>query len=412
MGEDTSREELAAKIGRLIGMATRSEQIGELLAAGSAELRRPLAIVDANGAHLAGAPATGRGREAFLAAQAAARRGGGRGAGQTAWLIRPVLAGEQLLGYVSVGGQPQLTGSEQALLDALCSLFAGQLQRAALATAVCAERARALRRRLITDPGLTPAAAAEQAHIAGIALADRYWPAILVCEAGELDEVTLRGIADLAQRFGPESVVVPFDDRMAVVLLPDVAPGRQALPTLEHMVRLARGRPALHGVHGIAGETSVGLPELPAVVRSLERLRRYPQHESGALSVVDAGRFALNRLFHESLDRPYAAEFVRAQVGPIIAYDREHHTDLAETLQAALDHPNRDEAARAVSMHRNTFRRHLKQAITLVGIDLDDPDERLALHVALRLRRLLAIDQPSPGGSDRASLNPSDPAAR
>lgn len=412
MGGDTSREELAARIGRLVGVATRTEQIAELLAAGSAELRRPLAIVDANGAHVAGHPATGGGREALLAAQAAARRGGEPAAGQTAWLIRPVLAGERLLGYMSVGGQPPPAGSEQALLDALCALFAGSLQRAALATAVRAERARALRRRLITDPGLTTAVAAEQARAVGIVLAERYWPAILVCEAGELDEVTLSGIADLAQRFGPESVVVPFDDHMAVVLLPDVAPGQRALPTLEHMVRFARGRLAPQGARGIAGERSVGLPELPAVVRGLERLRHYPQHESAALSVVDAGRFALNRLFYESLDRPYAAEFVRAQIGSIIAYDREHDTDLAETLQAALDHLNRDEAARAVSMHRNTFRRHLKQAVELVGVDLDDPDERLALHVALRLRRLLAIDQPSPGDSDRASLNPGDPAAR
>lgn len=411
MGEGTSREELAARIGRLIGVATRTEQIDELLAAGSAELRRPLAIVDANGAHLAGAPATGGGRAALLAAQAAARRRGPRAAAQTAWLIRPVLAGEQILGYVSVSGQPQPTGAEQALLDALCSLFAGQLQRAALATAVCAERARALRRRLITDPALAPAVAAEEARAAGIALAERYWPAILVCEEGALDEVTLSGIADLAQRFGPQSVVVPFDDRMAVILLPDVAPGRHALPTLEHMVRLARSRRALHGVRGIAGETSVGLSELPAVVRGLERLRRYPQHESGALSVVDASRFALDRLFYESLNRPYAVEFVHAQMAAIIAYDREHHTDLAAILQAALDHPNRDEAARAVSMHRNTFRRHLNLAIELAGVDLDDPDERLALHVALRLRRLLAIDRPSPRDGDPASLNQGDPAA-
>lgn len=412
MGEDTSSEELAARIGRLIRVATHTDQIDDLLAAGSADLRRPLAIVDANGAHLAGAPATGGGREALLAAQAAARRGGEPTAGQTAWLIRPVLAGERLLGYMSAGGQPPPTVAEQALLDALCSLLAGSLRRAALATAVSAERARALRRRLITDPGLTPTVAAEQARAVGIALAERYWPAILVCEAGELDQVTLSGIADLAQRFGPESVVVPFDDHMAVVLLPDLAPDRQALPALEHMVRFARGRLAPHGARGIAADTSVGLRELPAVVRGLEPLRRYPQQDSAALSVVDAGRFALNRLFYESLDRPYAAEFVRAQIGAIIAYDREHRTDLAATLQAALDHPNRDEAARAVSMHRNTFRRHLKQAIQLVGVDLDDPDARLALHVALRLRRLLAIDQPSSGDSDRASLNPGDPAAR
>ena len=41
-------------------------------------------------------------------------------------------------------------------------------------------------------------------------------------------------------------------------------------------------------------------------------------------------------------------------------------------------------------MHRNTFRHRLHQTAEVLGATLDDPDERLAVHVALKLQRLLA----------------------
>jgi DNA-binding PucR family transcriptional regulator len=39
-------------------------------------------------------------------------------------------------------------------------------------------------------------------------------------------------------------------------------------------------------------------------------------------------------------------------------------------------------------MHRNTFRHRLRQAARLAGDPLDDPERRLALHVALKLHRM------------------------
>ena len=40
-------------------------------------------------------------------------------------------------------------------------------------------------------------------------------------------------------------------------------------------------------------------------------------------------------------------------------------------------------------MHRNTFRHRAHQAREVLGHTLDDPNVRLAVHVALKLRRLL-----------------------
>jgi hypothetical protein len=51
-------------------------------------------------------------------------------------------------------------------------------------------------------------------------------------------------------------------------------------------------------------------------------------------------------------------------------------------------------------MHRNTFRRHLTQALELVDTDLNDPDDRLTLLVALKLRRLLELPQQGTDAGD------------
>ena len=97
---------------------------------------------------------------------------------------------------------------------------------------------------------------------------------------------------------------------------------------------------------------------------------------------------ALRRLL-ATLDARSAIAFVEAQLAPLAAYDLEHGTTLERVLELALDHEDRATAARAAFMHRNTFRRQLGKARELLEADLDAPEERLAVHVALKLRRLV-----------------------
>lgn len=70
----------------------------------------------------------------------------------------------------------------------------------------------------------------------------------------------------------------------------------------------------------------------------------------------------------------------------VLAYDGEHGTDYARTLVCWFDAGcDMAEAARLLAVHPNTCRYRLKQARKHVGIDLDDPDERLVLWLQLRV---------------------------
>ncbi|QKV90726.1 helix-turn-helix domain-containing protein [Streptomyces sp. NA02950] len=69
----------------------------------------------------------------------------------------------------------------------------------------------------------------------------------------------------------------------------------------------------------------------------------------------------------------------------VLAYDAEHGTDYARTLVCWLDAGcDMARAAKLLAVHPNTCRYRLRQAQAHVGIDIDDPDERLVLWLQLR----------------------------
>jgi DNA-binding PucR family transcriptional regulator len=182
------------------------------------------------------------------------------------------------------------------------------------------------------------------------------------------------------------SVLVSVDRDAQALLVPDDAPGGPNRLRLVAAVRSVLG--AVHAVrpeaeiHAVVGDRITSRERLPLVAARLRRLARY-----AADDVVWARRYSLASLL-ETIDPRAAAGFVDGQLAFLRAYDREHGTNLERVLELALDHENRNTAARAAFMHRNTFRRQLAKALELIDVDLSCPEERLALHVALKMPAL------------------------
>jgi hypothetical protein len=102
-----------------------------------------------------------------------------------------------------------------------------------------------------------------------------------------------------------------------------------------------------------------------------------------------------------AIDRSSALAFVDEQVGPLLAYDGEHGSDLTDQLERALD----DRASQPLDPPTapRPLPAGVMQALDLLGADLDRPSDRLALHLALKLHRIHA---PQPGGRRRGVANP------
>lgn len=85
-----------------------------------------------------------------------------------------------------------------------------------------------------------------------------------------------------------------------------------------------------------------------------------------------------------------ARTFVDETLGKLVEYDRQNRSDLVETLRVALEsNLNVSEAAERLHVHRNTLLYRLHRVEEISGWNLENPDSRLALHLAVKLYDLL-----------------------
>ena len=74
-------------------------------------------------------------------------------------------------------------------------------------------------------------------------------------------------------------------------------------------------------------------------------------------------------------------------------YDQERGTELVKTLEVFLENNgNLAQAARVLSLHRNSLIYRLQRIAEITGADLDSAEERLNLAVALKIRRMQSRD--------------------
>jgi sugar diacid utilization regulator/GAF domain-containing protein len=90
------------------------------------------------------------------------------------------------------------------------------------------------------------------------------------------------------------------------------------------------------------------------------------------------------------LPRPSdAVRFADALLRPLEEYDHRHGAHLLETLAAYLDANGvLQRAAEALSVHVNTLTYRLQRIRELLGVDLNDSDARLGLHLAIKIRQV------------------------
>jgi DNA-binding PucR family transcriptional regulator len=82
--------------------------------------------------------------------------------------------------------------------------------------------------------------------------------------------------------------------------------------------------------------------------------------------------------------------FVKEWLGNLLDYDMRRRTDLVQTLSHYLDcGGNYDETAAALLIHRSTLRYRLQRIRDITGLDLNNVDSRLNLHVATRAWQVL-----------------------
>jgi DNA-binding PucR family transcriptional regulator len=108
-------------------------------------------------------------------------------------------------------------------------------------------------------------------------------------------------------------------------------------------------------------------------------------------------RVAIVSLLTLALARPEFRDDLRAlrdsTIGPLLQDEERNRADLLQTLEAFFQcHGNHTQTAEQLSVHRNTLFYRMNRIQEITRLDLNRPDVRLAVHLALKIHRLLTVE--------------------
>lgn len=267
-------------------------------------------------------------------------------------------------GFLAVGPGRKLTAADRHVIMTVCTLLALKARQHEAASGVTAALGAAVAKLLLLGHTEAARILAEDVGLADLPRRVRVL-ALPVDDAGGPDQV-LRAAPELV----PEAGLPPLPrdlaaqplrherDGVLFVLLPqDPAPeAAEATPA---------SVPA-EGVPGLAGVLSdpVSLGEIPGTLPGLRRALE--QAGPGSLTGTGAGHHAAAQAWVKTL-----AQYPRA--------------DLVGTVAEYLRHRGHwENASRALGVHRNSLRHRMGIAVSLLGVDLDDPDVFAPLWLELR----------------------------
>ena len=103
----------------------------------------------------------------------------------------------------------------------------------------------------------------------------------------------------------------------------------------------------------------------------------------------DATQADVARLLWSLREDAQLTEFVDQRIGPVLDHDTRRAAKLLPTLEALCAHQwRKSETARALHLERQSLYPRLLRIERLLRCDLDDPDTRLGLELAVRARQL------------------------
>ncbi len=180
----------------------------------------------------------------------------------------------------------------------------------------------------------------------------------------------------------------------AVFLIPDeIAADLAAVEKLAGLV-LAGAAPVMK-----PGTASVGIGNLATSVGELARSHiearqalRLTRRVGGRGRVASYRSLGAFRLLLEVQSPDALRRFVDELLGTLLQYAQSRDTPLLETLEAlSATRWVRRAAARQLGIHINSMSYRVERIQALTGLQLDDPETRVAISIALRARAMLGM---------------------
>ena len=151
------------------------------------------------------------------------------------------------------------------------------------------------------------------------------------------------------------------------------------------------GQPCCLGVSRLTTELAGLRQAVRQAIDAADLGRRLRDHlgphyydDLGLYRLLAGLRGPANEYAHSEVER-----FFDETLGALVCYDRDHGTEFTHTLAVFFaENANTTQAAKSLYVHRNTLIYRLQRIMEITGLDVNDPEARLALQVALKIHAL------------------------
>ena len=320
--------------------------------------------------------------------------------------VVPVRAGADMLALLVVGVDEEKVGGEGRLraLEHGSTVLALELSKERAA----AEVERRLRGDLVEEVlagGMEHDEAeriARQAERLGHRLPQRAWVVVLEADDDKTEAaLAARGQQDRLDgalngliRSRMQGALTLVRSASAVFLIPDeLAADLASVEKLAAQVLAAAGPVMKPGSGSVGiGNLANGVGELARSHLEARQSLRLTRRAGGRARVASYRSLGAFRLLLEVQSPEALSRFVTELLGPLLQYAQSRDTPLLETLEAlSAARWIRRAAARNLGIHINSMTYRVERIEALTGLQLDDPETRVAISIALRARAMLGM---------------------
>lgn len=235
----------------------------------------------------------------------------------------------------------------------------------------------------------------ERAKLLGVRLPERYHVTVLQFEEAISDKLQQQIRYTLETTPFVRIVLHAMTDARLVLLAaaPSPAAGNEE-EQWEAMLRMFRQMKQRFGVSPMDSGSGMIYSDYAMVERSyqealtlLQIKRRFPEETSSAHSYPDLGYY---RYLPHILQEKQLHRFENPALSKLRKYDREHNSELLQTLELYLSQDSNVKAtADLLHVHINTLTYRLKRIAEIVDIDLNSMDQKVTLYLDLKAEKML-----------------------
>ncbi len=320
--------------------------------------------------------------------------------------VVPVRAGAEMLGMLAVGVEENTVDSEgrRRALEHGSTVLALEMSKERSA----AEVERRLRGDLVEEllaGGLEADEAerlARQAERLGHRLPQRAWVVTLEPDDDKTEATLIaRGHQDrldvalsgLIRSRLPGALTLVRSSSAVFMVTDEVATDLAAVEKLAAQILAAAAHAMKPGTASVGiGNLANGVSELARSHIEARQALRLTRRAGGRSKVASYRSLGAFRLLLEVQSPEALRRFVTELLGPLLQYAQSRDTPLLETLEAlSAARWVRRAASRQLRIHINSMTYRVERIEALTGLQLDDPETRVAISIALRARAMLGM---------------------